>query len=69
MTVRLPERSLRIALATVLCLSGVKLLDAPGSDIVLPLVLIGGTALVVYSEAARLRLRRANGRVPAPRSG
>ena len=43
-TVKLPERLLRVGLATVLTLSGVKLLDAP--TIVLPLVLAAGLALL-----------------------
>jgi uncharacterized membrane protein YfcA len=43
-TVRLPDRLLRVGLATVLTLSGVKLLEAP--SIVLAFVLAGGMALV-----------------------
>ena len=43
-TVRLPERLLRVGLATVLTISGVKLLDAP--TIVLPVVLGAGIALL-----------------------
>jgi uncharacterized protein len=43
-TVRLPDRLLRVGLATVLTLSGVKLLDAPA--ILLVLVLAGGVALI-----------------------
>ena len=58
LTVRLPERSLRIALATVLVLSGVKLLDVPGSSLLVPIVLIGGATLLVVTE-----YRRLNGRV------
>ena len=58
LTVRLPERSLRIALATVLVLSGVKLLDVPGSSLLVPIVLIGGATLLIVTE-----YRRLNGRV------
>ena len=58
LTVRLPERSLRIALATVLVLSGVKLLDIPGSSLLVPIVLIGGATLLLVTE-----YRRLNGRV------
>ena len=58
LTVRLPERSLRIALATVLVLSGVKLLDIPGSTLLVPIVLIAGATLLVVTE-----YRRLNGRV------
>jgi uncharacterized membrane protein YfcA len=43
-TVKLPDRMLRVGLATVLTLSGVKLLDAPA--ILLPLVLAGGVILI-----------------------
>ena len=44
-TVRLPDRLLRVALATVLTFSGVKLLDAPTA--VLPVVLAAGVAVLV----------------------
>ena len=44
MTVKLPDRLLRVGLATVLMLSGVKLLDAPA--ILLALVLAAGVALI-----------------------
>ncbi len=57
-TVRLPDRSLRIALATVLALSGVKLLDPPAGEVILVLVLAAGIALLVAAQ-----LKRANGRV------
>jgi uncharacterized protein len=43
-TVKLPDRLLRVGLATVLTLSGVKLLDAPAT--VLALVLAAGVALI-----------------------
>jgi uncharacterized protein len=43
-TVRLPDRLLRVGLATVLTLSGVKLLEAPG--IVVVMVLAAGMCLV-----------------------
>jgi len=60
LTVRLPDRSLRVGLATVLLLSGVKLLDVPGSSYLIPVVLAAGIVLVVWSE-----LRRLNGRAAA----
>ena len=59
-TVRLPDRSLRIALATVLTLSGVKLLEPPADEAILALVAVGGVGLVVLAERRRL-----NGRVTA----
>ena len=63
LTVRLPDRSLRVGLATVLLLSGIKLLDVPGSSLLIPVVLGAGALLVVWVE-----LRRLNGRVaPAQR--
>jgi uncharacterized membrane protein YfcA len=58
-TVRLPDRSLRIALATVLLLSGTKLLDPPGDEFLLPIVLVLGAALLVVSEARRSGARAA----------
>jgi uncharacterized membrane protein YfcA len=61
-TVRLPERSLRVALATVLAASGVRLLEVPGYDLIVPAVLLAGAALAVVTE-----IRRVNGRaVPKP---
>jgi uncharacterized membrane protein YfcA len=62
-TVRLPERSLRIALATVLTLAGVKLLELPGSDGLVITVLAAGALLLVASE-----LRLLNGRLVRRRS-
>jgi uncharacterized membrane protein YfcA len=56
-TVRLPDRVLRVALATVLALSGVKLLDPPGADAILLAVLAAGAALLVVAG-----IRRVNGR-------
>jgi uncharacterized protein len=60
MSVRLPERSLRVALATVLLASGVRLVEAPAWDVWVPLILAAGTVLAVVVE-----LRRLNGRVAA----
>jgi uncharacterized protein len=57
-TVRLPERSLRVALATVLLASGVRLLETPSYDIWVPVILASGAIL-----AAAVELRRLNGRV------
>ena len=64
LTVKLPERSLRIGLATVLALSGVKLVGIPGEAVILPLGLAAGLSLIVLSEAGRL-----NGRVAAAFGG
>lgn len=58
MTVKVPERSLRVALATVLLASGVRLLEVPSYDIWVPLILAAGATLAVAVEVKRL-----NGRV------
>jgi uncharacterized protein len=60
LTVRLPDRSLRIGLATVLLLSGVELLSVPGRAVLIPVVLAAGVVLIVQTE-----LKRLNGRAPA----
>ena len=57
-TVKLPERSLRVALATTLLASGVRLLEAPAYDIWVPVILAAGAIL-----AAAVELKRLNGRV------
>jgi uncharacterized membrane protein YfcA len=57
-TVKLPERSLRVALATVLLASGIRLLEVPAYDLWIPLVLAAGAIL-----AATVELKRLNGRV------
>jgi uncharacterized protein len=60
-TVRLPDRALRVGLASVLLLSGLKLLDLPGSDQLVLIALLGGGC-----AATALVLRRwLNGRVAA----
>jgi uncharacterized membrane protein YfcA len=57
-TVRLPERSLRVALATVLLASGVRLLELPNYNVLVPVILAAGAAV-----AATVEIRRVNGRV------
>jgi uncharacterized membrane protein YfcA len=57
-TVKLPERSLRVALATVLLASGVRLLELPGYGVWVPVILAAGGVL-----AATVELKRINGRV------
>ena len=48
-TVRMPDRALRIALATVLTASGIKLLDPPASDaLAISVLASGAAAAVVY---------------------
>ncbi len=57
-TVRLPERGLRVGLATVLLLSGVKLLGVPGSSYLIPVVLAAGLVTLLWTELRRPRHRR-----------
>jgi uncharacterized membrane protein YfcA len=52
-TVKLPDRALRIALATTLTLAGVKLIDFPGADAVL---IAGVVAAAAGALVAALRL-------------
>jgi uncharacterized protein len=59
-TVRLPERSLRVALATVLAASGIRLLEVPSYDVLVPVILASGATLALVVE-----LRRLNGRAAA----
>jgi hypothetical protein len=57
LTVKLPERELRIALATVLLLSGVKLLEPPVTGLLLVLVALAGLVLLATSAARKLASR------------
>ena len=56
LTVKLPDRALRVALALVLSLSGVKLLDPPGANAII---------VTVISDCARRRARARGPVVPA----
>ena len=60
MTVRVPERSLRVALATVLAASGVRLLEVPSYDLLVPAILVVGAGLALGVE-----INRPGGRVAA----
>ena len=60
-SVRLPDRALRLGLATTLTLAGLKLVEAPGAEIVI-LVVLGVAALLLVGAAARRAVRRP----PAP---
>jgi uncharacterized membrane protein YfcA len=62
-TVRMPEGALRIALATTLGVSGVKLLEPPLTGPLMVAVLMVGLALLVVAETRRL-----NGRLTAAAS-
>jgi uncharacterized protein len=58
-TVRLPDRSLRIGLATTLAVSGVKLLEPPLTGPLMVAVLVSGLVLLTVVELRRLNVRRA----------
>jgi uncharacterized protein len=62
-TVRLPDRALRIGLATTLGISGVKLVEPPLTGPLMVVVLVVGLALLVLAE-----LQRPNGRLAAAAS-
>jgi uncharacterized membrane protein YfcA len=59
-TVKLPENSLRLGLATVLAASGVALSDVPANQVLVILVMVAGVLAAVVTEVKRL-----NGRVAA----
>jgi uncharacterized protein len=61
LTLKLPDRSLRLGLATVLILSGIKLANVPGADWIVLGGLIGGVAVFLGWFLHDLR----NGRVAA----
>ena len=60
-TVRVPEHSLRIGLASVLAASGVVLAELPARNVLMVCVLVVGLIAAITVE-----VRRANGRTPAP---
>jgi uncharacterized membrane protein YfcA len=59
LTLRLPDRSLRLALALVLVLSGIKLVNLPGADwivvtgLIVGVIVFAGWAIVDFRSAAR----------------
>jgi len=63
LTVRLPDRALRIALASTLTLAGVKLVDPPGSDAIVA-VGAGLAALFALVQAARWLAGRSSASAP-----
>jgi uncharacterized membrane protein YfcA len=68
LTVSLPERPLRIVLAAVLGLAGLKLLDIPGSGTAIVVVLVVGlTGVLVWICRQGLLRRRARARLVAGR--
>ena len=68
-SVRLPERALRLGLATVLTLAGLKLVEAPGADYVILAVLGSATVLLLVAGGRSLLLsRRARARAGSGRA-
>jgi uncharacterized membrane protein YfcA len=57
MTVKLPDRTLRVALATVLALAGVKLIDFRGADTVLLIGIVLATSVGVIALAREIIIR------------
>jgi uncharacterized protein len=58
LTLRVPEQALRLGLAGVLVLSGIKLIDPPGSDWILLAGFVGGGALFLTWGVRELREQR-----------
>jgi uncharacterized membrane protein YfcA len=65
LTVRLPERTLRAALACVLLLSGFKLLDPPASDTIVVVALAAGGVVLAIDALRRVLVSRRLARLPA----
>jgi uncharacterized membrane protein YfcA len=63
-SINLPELALRLALATTLTLSGLKLVDVPGAEIII-LVVLAVAALMLVAAGARKVLRGSAKPVPA----
>jgi uncharacterized membrane protein YfcA len=64
LTVKLPDRALRVTLSLVLSLSGIKLLDPPGANLIILTVLF--VALVVSMALAVRHYARRGGTEPEP---
>jgi uncharacterized protein len=59
MTVKLPDRSLRVALALTLALAGVKLIDPPGANAIVIAVAVGALITAIVAGSRRLARRPA----------
>ncbi len=67
MTLHIPERTLRVALATTLAVSGVKLLDLPQTNLLMIVTLVAGLVTLGVVERNRFRARvAASDLTPAP---
>ena len=56
-TVRVPEGALRVSLGAVLTASGVRLLELPGYELIVPAVLAAGAVLAILAEVRRIQAR------------
>jgi hypothetical protein len=59
LTVRVPEGALRVGLGTILTASGVRLIEMPGYQIAVPVILVIGGGFAVVAELRRLKARPA----------
>jgi uncharacterized protein len=57
--VRLPDGALRVGLGTVLLASGIRLLEVPHYEILVPLVLVAGAASAVLTQVRLIQARTA----------
>jgi uncharacterized membrane protein YfcA len=57
LTVRLPDGALRVGLGAVLTASGVRLLEMPGYQVIVPVLLVVGGILAVIAELRRVHSR------------
>jgi uncharacterized membrane protein YfcA len=61
LTLKVPDRALRLGLAGVLFLSGLKLIDLPGADwVILAGLILGGSGLVTWEVRDALARRRSD---------
>jgi uncharacterized membrane protein YqgA involved in biofilm formation len=66
LSIKVPDRALRVVFAFVLVLSGIKLVKTPGADtIILVGVVLGSIALAGWGAAELKSRRRVTRRVPA----
>jgi uncharacterized protein len=64
-SVKLPERALRLGLAATLTLAGIKLVEAPGADYIV-LASVSAAAALLLGVGARAALRGLSRTAPAP---
>jgi uncharacterized protein len=57
LTVRVPDGALRVGLGTVLTASGIRLLEVPGYELLIPVVLVVGGIAAALTEVRRLNAR------------